>query len=713
MGTLFGLDAAAIGQLSATRIKALTMADILGMTGEQISGLTSAQTSLFSPLQLLALSRSQIPHLTADAVKGFTPGQLALLVPQADAFTPEQLAGLETGQLAVIAPSVLATRIQNQVQAQIAQALTQVPGMDALQLTSLEENPALPLIPALPTIVLPPAPTLPDPTPPLPPPPPPVIETPVLPEPPPAPVITTPTLPDPAPAPVIETPVLPDPTPPATVIETPTLPDPTPPAPTMETLLAPTNETPAPSPDPEPQALAAPVGESLTPAQLGAMTGAQIAALSAEQIKSFNAEQLAALAINYDKVLAILQASADGGITAGEFAALQALAGKFNVTDGITVSGYLEQITDNVVFGDPANATWTGGLKTPTALGNMAPGFTEVQADQLIGKWFLGSDLPSSKVRIDLAPNFTVTHSVDPDPLYSDGVSMWDINQGNLGDCFFLAPLAAVAARNPSAIESMITDNSNGSYGVCFVVNGKNEYVTVDDQLANGGTVFNHDDEDWAGLLEKAYAQLQGGGNVTGNKTGYGNSYTNLANGGSPESALAAITGARAVIDYVADGASWKSYTFDGASLTIPDSPNGAKVIASDKGISNDALFNRLLADIQAGDYLVLSSQKDAKNAAGKSTLIADHAMAIYDVDASTGMLEVYNPWGKAESGLQPWESTFEVSLSRLLADGDIISVATNRLDPGGLSTPTTSLFQPSNNPIGMTPSLLGIASVA
>jgi len=665
MGTLFGLDAAAIGQLSATRIKALTMADILGMTGEQISGLTSAQTSLFSPLQLLALSRSQIPHLTADAVKGFTPGQLALLVPQADAFTPEQLAGLETGQLAVIAPSVLATRIQNQVQAQIAQALTQVPGMDALQLTSLEENPALPLIPALPTIVLPPAPTL------------------------------------------------PDPTPPATVIETPTLPDPTPPAPTMETLLAPTNETPAPSPDPEPQALAAPVGESLTPAQLGAMTGAQIAALSAEQIKSFNAKQLAALAINYDKVLAILQASADGGITAGEFAALQALAGKFNVTDGITVSGYLEQITDNVVFGDPANATWTGGLKTPTALGNMAPGFTEVQADQLIGKWFLGSDLPSSKVRIDLAPNFTVTHSVDPDPLYSDGVSMWDINQGNLGDCFFLAPLAAVAARNPSAIESMITDNSNGSYGVCFVVNGKNEYVTVDDQLANGGTVFNHDDEDWAGLLEKAYAQLQGGGNVTGNKTGYGNSYTNLANGGSPESALAAITGARAVIDYVADGASWKSYTFDGASLTIPDSPNGAKVIASDKGISNDALFNRLLADIQAGDYLVLSSQKDAKNAAGKSTLIADHAMAIYDVDASTGMLEVYNPWGKAESGLQPWESTFEVSLSRLLADGDIISVATNRLDPGGLSTPTTSLFQPSNNPIGMTPSLLGIASVA
>jgi len=665
MGTLFGLDAAAIGQLSATRIKALTMADILGMTGEQISGLTSAQTSLFSPLQLLALSRSQIPHLTADAVKGFTPGQLALLVPQADAFTPEQLAGPETGQLAVIAPSVLATRIQNQVQAQIAQALTQVPGMDALQLTSLEENPALPLIPALPTIVLPPAPTL------------------------------------------------PDPTPPATVIETPTLPDPTPPAPTMETLLAPTNETPAPSPDPEPQALAAPVGESLTPAQLGAMTGAQIAALSAEQIKSFNAKQLAALAINYDKVLAILQASADGGITAGEFAALQALAGKFNVTDGITVSGYLEQITDNVVFGDPANATWTGGLKTPTALGNMAPGFTEVQADQLIGKWFLGSDLPSSKVRIDLAPNFTVTHSVDPDPLYSDGVSMWDINQGNLGDCFFLAPLAAVAARNPSAIESMITDNSNGSYGVCFVVNGKNEYVTVDDQLANGGTVFNHDDEDWAGLLEKAYAQLQGGGNVTGNKTGYGNSYTNLANGGSPESALAAITGARAVIDYVADGASWKSYTFDGASLTIPDSPNGAKVIASDKGISNDALFNRLLADIQAGDYLVLSSQKDAKNAAGKSTLIADHAMAIYDVDASTGMLEVYNPWGKAESGLQPWESTFEVSLSRLLADGDIISVATNRLDPGGLSTPTTSLFQPSNNPIGMTPSLLGIASVA
>lgn len=259
----------------------------------------------------------------------------------------------------------------------------------------------------------------------------------------------------------------------------------------------------------------------------------------------------------------------------------------------------------------------------------------------------------------------------------------------------------------------MITDNGNGSYGVCFVVNGKNEYVTVNDQLANGGNVFNHDDEDWAGLLEKAYAQLQGGGNVTGNKTGYGNSYTNPANGGSLESALAAITGARAVIDYVADGASWKSYTFDGASLTVPDSPGSAKVLSSASGISNDALFNQLLVDIQAGDYLVLSSQKEAKNAAGKTTLIADHAMAIYDVDATTGMLEVYNPWGTAESGLQPWESTFEVSLSRLLADGDIISVATNRLDYAGLSTPSSGMFQPSGSPTSMAPATLGLAGVA
>jgi hypothetical protein len=87
VGILTGLNAEAIGQMSATRIKALSMADIAGMTAEQLPGLTATQTALFSPLQLLALSKPQIPNLSPAAVAGFSPGQLALLAPLG-AFTP-------------------------------------------------------------------------------------------------------------------------------------------------------------------------------------------------------------------------------------------------------------------------------------------------------------------------------------------------------------------------------------------------------------------------------------------------------------------------------------------------------------------------------------------------------------------------------------------------------------------------------------------------
>ena len=439
------------------------------------------------------------------------------------------------------------------------------------------------------------------------------------------------------------------------------------------------------------------------------MTGAQLAALTADQINALGSAQLAAITLDYNKMLALLQADATGGMTTGEFSALQAWAAKLNVSGGITVSPYLQQITDNVILGNAANATWTGG-GVATPLGNLTAASTQSQVNELIGKWFLGTDTPAAKVKIDGAPNFTVAHKVDTAPLYSaGGPVMADINQGNLGDCFFLAGLAEVAAQDPSAIQSMITDNGNGTYGVSFTINGKLDYVTVDDELANGGTVFNHGADDWAGLVEKAYAQLQGGGNVTGNPSGFGNSYTNLANGGSPESALEAITGAATILDYVADGASWKSYAFDGPSLTVPNNPKAASAADPNTGILNAALMTALSTDLAAGDYLVLSSNKDETGADGKATLMSNHAMAIYGFDAGTSMFEIYNPWGTATSGAQPWDTVFEVGLNSLLSDGDIISVASNS-PAGGMASPSPSLH-PLGSAAQSPASMIGLAA--
>ncbi len=43
-----------------------------------------------------------------------------------------------------------------------------------------------------------------------------------------------------------------------------------------------------------------------------------------------------------------------------------------------------------------------------------------------------------------------------------------DVRQGRLGDCYFMAALASVAARAPDKLREMIRDNNNGTYDVRF-----------------------------------------------------------------------------------------------------------------------------------------------------------------------------------------------------------------------------------------------------
>ncbi len=58
--------------------------------------------------------------------------------------------------------------------------------------------------------------------------------------------------------------------------------------------------------------------------------------------------------------------------------------------------------------------------------------------------------------------------------------------------------------------------------------------------------------------------------------------------------------------------------------------------------------------------------------------------MAVYGYDPGTKNFEVYNPWG-TENG-QSWDTTFEINLKTLLADGDTISIASNAPASGGAS---------------------------
>ncbi|BFU22619.1 calpain family cysteine protease, putative [Entamoeba histolytica HM-1:IMSS-B] len=122
-----------------------------------------------------------------------------------------------------------------------------------------------------------------------------------------------------------------------------------------------------------------------------------------------------------------------------------------------------------------------------------------------IGK--IDSILPSSLTF--LRPNEYMEHP----QLYENGIEPLDIQQGCLGDCYFLAALASLS-EFPERIKTMIKSCGNGKYEITLFYMGKERHIVIDDLIPcnNGQPFFSHNngDELWVMLLEKAYAKVVG-----------------------------------------------------------------------------------------------------------------------------------------------------------------------------------------------------------
>ena len=140
-----------------------------------------------------------------------------------------------------------------------------------------------------------------------------------------------------------------------------------------------------------------------------------------------------------------------------------------------------------------------------------------------------------------------------------DEVSHNDVDQGSIGDCYFMAALGAVAKANPDAIKHLISGpDSNGNYQVKLYVNKNNllmfswrsyEMVTVTPEVltnSSGKPIYagSGDGELWPMLIEKAYALLRG-------KYRYGKEdYPGIV-GGSGEEAIEVLTGQEADMHFI------------------------------------------------------------------------------------------------------------------------------------------------------------------
>jgi hypothetical protein len=192
-----------------------------------------------------------------------------------------------------------------------------------------------------------------------------------------------------------------------------------------------------------------------------------------------------------------------------------------------------------------------------------------------------------------------------------------DIKQGGMGDCYLLASLAACARENPGMIRDAIRENRNAqgrveSYDVrLYARDGHGRLqpqdITVDarqfsqEAAMAGDTSKEGRPELWVLVVEKAYAQLNGG-------------YGEIAHGGWPELATEALTGVEADVRTP-------------ASRTFAD----------------------LRADVKSKRPITVWT--DGGSAA--ANLVGNHAYAVIDArtEHGVGMVKLYNPWGFHQPG--------------------------------------------------------------
>lgn len=216
------------------------------------------------------------------------------------------------------------------------------------------------------------------------------------------------------------------------------------------------------------------------------------------------------------------------------------------------------------------------------------------------------------------------------EPGDASAVSINDVNQGWLGDCFVCAPIAALALERPDYIQHMIRDNEDGTQSVRlyldpsyfnndlaphFTVAADNStWITVHDSdlspgmnTNNGGQlIVNGVQEIWPQVIENAIAQVYGG-------------YINLNYGGFSDGVMQLLTGAPVTQTYIA---------------------------LQNYGATTQPSTAQLQADLAAKDMVTFFT-----GAPDGHGLIYNHAYTLTSVNTENGVDYAHfrNPWGYSD----------------------------------------------------------------
>lgn len=221
--------------------------------------------------------------------------------------------------------------------------------------------------------------------------------------------------------------------------------------------------------------------------------------------------------------------------------------------------------------------------------------------------------------------------------IFDDKIQPDDIKQGYLGDCYFLAALAALAEK-PSRIFNLFltpTDNPQKYYACKILYKGKWKTIDIDEYIPtlNNAPAFSKaiGPEVWVVLLEKAWSKLY-------------SSYKRIE-AGYPEEGLHDLTGAHI-----------QAYRTKAADFDKEE-------------------FWRYLLEAEAKDWaMIASSQPGSDTNTSTTGIVLGHAYTLlgaYDLQGNR-LVKLRNPWGKSESKSEwndndsRWNSVSQADLMRL-----------------------------------------------
>jgi hypothetical protein len=350
-------------------------------------------------------------------------------------------------------------------------------------------------------------------------------------------------------------------------------------------------------------------------------------------------------------MIQILQSvgSDDNVVDATELASLQIIVAS---ASSLGMAGYVQVLASDVVNGNTANAHYQN-----STLGNLAVGSSNTQLTKLINKWFYGTDLPT-------LTNQLYSHVAVAGSLFVNGASYNDIKQGELGDCYLLAALGAIAKSSPAAITHMFIANGDGTWTVRFYYQSGStyvaDYVTVNNMLAVSNNVFvyagagrsykDSSNELWVLLAEKAYAQWNETGRAEQDNT---NTYAGIYAGYSSLASSQILASASMTYGFV------------------------------------DANKQKLITAIAANKAVTASF---TVTAAG---LYRSHAYILVGYNSSKGTFQFYNPWGYSHPGALTWAQLKSYGSSFVI--GDFLGTSTASTTIGSA---VTASFESSLTPL-------------